>query len=180
MKKIFVIASVLLLAAGCSKTKPVVIQPAPVQTQPASPDANQGGPATTTTLSLPIKYNNKQYGFIFSLPQGWKDFTIYTHSWIGYSPDGNKTAEGPLVYIRNPKWTEAKPYEDIPVMVFTLVQWDLVSQERMTVSAAPFGPSELGRNKTYVFALPPRYDYDFRIGYQEVEKIMQNNPLQGY
>jgi hypothetical protein len=45
------------------------------------------------------------------------------------------------------------------------------------VSAAPFPPTELGRNKRYVFALPPRYDYAFLDGYLEVEEIMRGKPL---
>jgi hypothetical protein len=65
-------------------------------------------------------------------------------------------------------------------MVFTLDEWNQVQQEKISVSAAPFGPSELGRNQQYVFALPPRYDYDFLTGFEEVEKIMQDNPLKAY
>jgi hypothetical protein len=65
-------------------------------------------------------------------------------------------------------------------MVYTLDQWNQVQQGTLVVTAAPFPPSELGRNKTYVFALPPRYDYDFSTGFEEVEKIMQNNPLSAY
>ena len=40
------------------------------------------------------------------------------------------------------------------------------------------GPSELGRNNRYVFALPARYNYTFPPGYKEVEKILANHPLQ--
>ena len=57
-------------------------------------------------------------------------------------------------------------------MVFTPAQWRSVRQEKFLVSAAPFGPGELGRNSKYVFALPPRYDYSFPPGYEEVEEIM--------
>ena len=64
-------------------------------------------------------------------------------------------------------------------MVFTLAEWDQVRQSRLTVGAAPIPPSELGRNATYVFALPARYNYAFPTGYEEVAKILEGNPLRG-
>jgi hypothetical protein len=132
---------------------------------------------------LPIKYDNKQYGFVFSLPADWQGFTTYSKTWTGTPLEGSqytKNITGPEIYIRNPNWTTKNPYEDIPVMVFTLAEWNEVQQEKLGASAAPFPPSQLGQNAKYVFALPPRYDYDFRTGYKEVEQIMQNNPLMGY
>jgi hypothetical protein len=133
-------------------------------------------------LSLSLKYDNSQYGFIFSLPIDWKDFTIITASWTGtdINDAGKQIGTGPIIKIRHPKWTSQVPYEDIPVMVFTLDQWKKVDANAMIVSAAPFGPSELSRNKKYVFALPPRYNYDYSLGYEEVEKIMEKSPLAGY
>ena len=182
MKKSFLIATIFLLAAACSKQQPVTIPSAPeqpVQIQPATTTPTQ---ATSTVMSLPVKYNNTQYGFIFSLPVDWNGYEIYQGVWTGCPVTGcvKPYTVGPIISSRNPNWTSQNPYEDIPVMVFTLDQWSQVSQEKLFVSAAPFPPSELGRNKTYVFALPPRYDYDFRTGYEEVEKIMQSNPLQAY
>lgn len=61
-------------------------------------------------------------------------------------------------------------------MVFTLAQWS----EDLIVSAAPIGPSELARNAHYVFALPPRYNFAFPDGYQEVEAILQAKPLHAF
>jgi len=46
-----------------------------------------------------------------------------------------------------------------------------------SVSAAPIGPSKLGSNFKYVFALPARYNFAFPIGFEEVEEILNNNPL---
>jgi hypothetical protein len=42
---------------------------------------------------------------------------------------------------------------------------------------SPDRPRELGRNQTYVFALPARYNFAFPTGYEEVEAILNNNPL---
>jgi len=36
---------------------------------------------------------------------------------------------------------------------------------------------QLGRNEEYVFALPARYNFGFLGGYEEVEMILENNPL---
>ena len=47
------------------------------------------------------------------------------------------------------------------------------------VSAAPIGPSELGRNEKYVFALPPRFaGFDDAVGTDEVVQLIRQNPLQ--
>jgi len=65
-------------------------------------------------------------------------------------------------------------------MVFTLAQWDLLQQDKFHIGAAPIGPSELGRNTSYVFALPARYNFSFPIGFEEVEKILENKSLQAF
>lgn len=125
----------------------------------------------------PIVYRNTQYGFNFSLPPSWKGYTIAMEEWEGFK-DGKAAAEtGPLLLIRHPLWTLANPRQDIPIMVFTLLQWDLLQQGGFHVSAAPVGPSELGRNTEYVFALPPRYNYHFPTGWEEVSDILATNPL---
>jgi hypothetical protein len=63
-------------------------------------------------------------------------------------------------------------------MVFTLEQWNSLQQEKFHIGAAPIGPSELGRNNSYVFALPARYNFSFLKGYEEVESILNTHPLQ--
>lgn len=65
-------------------------------------------------------------------------------------------------------------------MVFTHKQWKLVEEGTLVVSAAPIGPGELGRNREYVFALPPRYNYAFPEGYEEVEKIISRGSLKPF
>ena len=62
-------------------------------------------------------------------------------------------------------------------MVFTLAQWKALQDLEFSVGAAPIGPSELGRNSKYVFALPARYNYAFPKGFEEVEDIVKNKPL---
>ena len=88
------------------------------------------------------------------------------------------SVSGPLVTIRNPRWTEEYPYQDILIMIFTKDQWKLVDGGLLVASAAPFPPGEIGRNDKYVFALPPRMiGYADEEGQIEVANILKRNPL---
>ena len=123
-------------------------------------------------------YKNTEYGFNFSLPKSWKGYSIITGKWKGSDVKSGNIVETGLIYsIRHPKWTSVKPRQDIPIMVFTVPQWELIKQEKLSVSAAPIGPSELGRNSNYVFALPARYNFAYPLGYEEVEQILKSKPL---
>jgi hypothetical protein len=137
-----------------------------------------------------IVYTNKQYGFKFTLPKSWKGYRIIVSGWCAtvWEPTSSeepalrstRIERGPKIAIRNPHWSEANPYQDIPIMVFTLSQWDLIEKGELVVSTAPFGPGELGRNSRYVFALPPRYNVAEAIGIPEVQDIMSNDPLHAF
>ncbi len=128
-----------------------------------------------------IVYRNAQYGFAFSLPQSWTGYTIVTDVWKGFAVGSSKQfATGPLVTIRHPDWTAEKPRQDIPIMIFTLAQWNLLQQDKFHIGAAPIGPRELGRNSSYVFALPARYNFAFPDGYKEVEAILDRKTLQPF
>lgn len=133
---------------------------------------------TSTQNQQQIEYINTQYGFSFSLPISWKEYSIIITEWEG-SPIGGETIieKGPIISIRNPKWTQENPYQDIPIMVFTTAQWESLQQEKFHIGAAPIGPSELGHNSKYVFALPARYNFAYPAGVEEVEKILEGNPL---
>lgn len=165
--------SVLILAlaslAGCAAQTPSDTNSMPTAA---------ATPSTTPTVATSLTYSNTMYGFTFTLPLDWKGYTVVNDSWRGYDPNTNKTVQsGSLILIRNPKWTAAKKYQDIPIMVFTIGQWDSMIRQEFTVSAAPIPPSELARNAQFVFALPARYNYAFPEGYQEVEQILQGKPL---
>jgi len=128
-----------------------------------------------------IKYRNTDYGFSVALPTSWQGYSVTIDKWTGNAA-GDELGEvaftdGPVVSIHNPKWTSVNSYQDIPIMVFTLDQWNLLQQEKFHIGAAPIGPSELGRNAKYVFGLPARYNYSFPPGYEEVEQILQSKPL---
>lgn len=138
--------------------------------------------------AAPVIYNNKQYGFSFTLPASWKGYTTQTVTWEGTtlsggvtgSPPPHASERGPALLIRNPQWTQADPHEDIPIWIFTRDQWNRIQNGGLVVSAAPFPPEELGHNARFVFALLPRYFYDYLPGYEEVLKINANHPLHPY
>lgn len=126
----------------------------------------------------PVVYMNEQYGFEFTLPAGWKGYSIVEGKWEGLPIGGETPVEsGPTISIRHPLWTQGVPRQDIPIMVFTAAQWDALQKEEFHIGAAPVGPSELGRNSKYVFALPARYNFAFPEGYEEVEQILKGKPL---
>jgi hypothetical protein len=129
-----------------------------------------------------IVYHNAEYGFIFSLPESWKGYEIVAREWEGTllenSGEGDGIAEtGPMVLIRHPRWTSAEPRQDIPIMVFAVDQWEALQRGEFSVGAAPVPPRELGQNSEYVFALPARYNFAFPAGYEEVEDILEGEPL---
>lgn len=136
------------------------------------------GPASIAT---PIVYRNTQYGFCFLLPADWKGYTVVEDTWKG-SPMGDTkglSIKGPELLLRNPKWTKDDPWQDIPIMIFTLAQWKLADDDEYLFSPAPFGPSEIGRNSRYVFALPARWIGFYEPkGMDEVQTLMNQNPFQ--
>ena len=111
-----------------------------------------------------ISYQNEEYGLRVKLPKSWKGYEVTISQWCGggTGPNGEQHYElGPKIVIRHPKSTEENPRQDIPIMVFTLAQWEKVDKEEIPVSAASMRPAELDRNCRYVFALPPRYNNSF-------------------
>ena len=137
---------------------------------------------STTTKLTSITYHNTQYGFDFKLPLTWDNYPIVSSKWTGISLDESNSInyDGPKISIRHPLWTSENTRQDIPIMIFTLAQWDLIQQEKISVSAAPIGPSKLGQNSKYIFALPARYNFAYETGWEEVETIIKTNPLQGF
>ena len=141
--------------------------------------SNNSPPSSSSDPSKSIVYKNTQYGFNFELPASWNGYSIITSQWEGNAIDGGGAVEtGPMISIRNPKWTEETPRQDIPIMVFSINQWDSLKNEGFHIGAAPVDPTELGRNNAYVFALPARYNFSFLPGYEDVESILAGKPLQ--
>lgn len=128
-----------------------------------------------------VEYTNNTYGFRIALPQGWKGYSIVEKVWEGVPVGANTVTEhGPLISIRHPLWTTNVPRQDIPVMVFTLQQWNDMQAEKFHIGAAPIGPRELGRNTRYVFAIPARYNFAYLPGFEEVDEIINSNAFSAF
>lgn len=137
---------------------------------------------STTTQ---VQYKNSKYGFRVSLPDTWSGYDIVNDSWSGYgiTSDGKQEenkASGPTILIRHPKWTEDEPRQDIPVMIFTITQWNDMQADVFHIGAAPINPSELTRNQKYVFALPARYNFSYLTGYEEVDEIVRGDNVKAF
>jgi hypothetical protein len=170
MNKKLIITSVIILLTAIVATYWILNWQKPVA---------QNNSQNSTQTQSSVKYINERYGFTFSLPPDWKDYSIVMSTWEGYK--GSELSQsGPLILIRNPKWTSEKPYQDIPIMVFTPLQWSAVQRHEFYVSAAGVNPSLIGYNAEYVFGLPSRYNHAFPEGWQEVEDILKTNLLQPF
>jgi len=136
-------------------------------------------PGPTTQTEIPIEYRNTEYGFSFSLPVSWKGYSIITDTWQGYTFNGQSEVtveQGPIISIRHPLWTPKNPRQDIPIMVFTLAQWNSLQQGSYSVSAGGI-TTELGHNEKYVFALYSRYNFANLPGVEEVKTLLEGHPL---
>lgn len=156
-----------------------------VMAQSLSKGSQHSTSSKATKRSLKsIKYVNRKYGFTFSLPVSWKDYKILEGEWHGgdnNGPRGHQVLErGPDITIINPRSNSAGERQDIDIMVFTYAQWDALQQDKFFVTAASIGPSDIGRNKTYVFAFPPRMINDSLDGADEVMKIVQTRRLHAF
>lgn len=183
---LFLIAIILL--AGCTNKDDENFQSQPTQatSQPTKTPTQSPDPTPSSADSNSIVYTNKQYGFQFSLPESWKGYSIVNSNWEGNVMDEKSTSEksletGPILSIRDPRWTAQTPRQDIPIMIFTISQWDSLLREEFYIGAAAIKPSELGQNDKYVFAIPARYNFAYPPGYEEVDKILQqSHPLKAF
>jgi hypothetical protein len=136
---------------------------------------------TESTASTTIECRNSEYGFVFSLPGNWKGCQIVQNIWDGNNlVASDKKQSGPKFLIRNPKWTSTLPYQDIPIIVFTIAQWNSYMNEDFSISAAPILATELGRNNMYVLALPPRWNFDYSEEFEDAVSIVESKPLRAF
>lgn len=118
-------------------------------------------------------YSNDKYGFSIALPESWKGYSVLNSQWEARNvATGHVVDHGPIIMLRYPQWNVGNPREDMPIMVFTPTQWNLMQSEQMSVGAAPIPPSVLGQNSKYILALPARYNYDFKTGWEEVDRLV--------
>ena len=95
-----------------------------------------------------ITYKNTDYGFNFTLPIDWQGYTVIKDTWNGTVLTNASAQTGPKLFIRNPKWTASAPYEDLPILVFTIsrIRSRKLSQGRSRKAPAwVLIPSSLGK-----------------------------------
>ena len=164
---LLILAGAYLVYADASGHWPYSHTTPPVEESPV--------PTASPSPSPVSEYRNATYGFFIPLPADWQGYSVIVLQWQGTDvATGNVTEHGPKIVLRNPKWTAAAPYEDMPVLVFTPAQWAKVQAETLSLGAAPIGPSLLGQNSKYILALPARYNFDYNTGFEEVDTIVHS------
>lgn len=126
---------------------------------------------------FPVVYTNTEFGFTYGLSSDWQGHSVVRETWNGNPLNGGAQTSGTKLLIRNPLWSANKKYEDIPVLVFTIAEWNAYENGDFSIGAAPISATEIARNKTYVFALPPRWDFDYSLGFKEAEHIVASKTL---
>ncbi len=128
-------------------------------------------------------YRNDQFGFYIALPDSWKGYTVNQIKEDIYDVSGlpgqgkTKTNNGvvdsfQLIELHHPLDTAQNPREVMPIMIFTPTQWAHIQNEEWSVGAAPIPPSLLGQNSKWIMALPARYNYDYKTGWEEVDQLV--------
>ena len=144
-----------------------------------SSNTSTSTPNTPTKPTTGVSYKNTEYRFSISLPKSWDGYTVIEDEWDGFILDSNGkqvvNQHGPLISIRHPDWEYKAPRQDIPIMVFTIAQWNSMLKDEFHIGVAPINPSEIGRNSKYVFAIPARYNFSYLTGYEEVDQIIKGN-----
>jgi len=143
------------------------------------PFAQGTNAASTSRDKKQIVYRNSQYRFCFYLPADWKGYSIVQSTWREAEQGPHFGEKGPELRIQNPGWMRETHSADISILILTPRQWRLAKDGEILHGAAPVGPSRLGSNSSYVFALPARFslEIDGDAGWQEVEEILAENPL---
>lgn len=128
---------------------------------------NHNGPCLKT-------YTNKNYGFSITFSVAWSDYSVILSSWEGFLIDKPKQHyKGETLIFKNQKLADEKQFQGIPIMIITPDVWQLISEEKVAVSAAPIGPEKIGENSKYVFATPPRwYGFGDTLDQAEVNEIL--------
>jgi hypothetical protein len=169
------IVGMLTFYMACAVLSPVFASAQQTTSNPAGEQAKQS--ATAESSKDALLYRNDKYGFTFSLPDEWKGYTIVTEQWEASDAQKGMVEHGPIIKIRPPDWTREKPRQDIPIMIFTLAQWESVEHGDFFIGGMPIAPGELGRNRKYAFAVSRRVEESEAAGAKEVNEILQRHPL---
>ena len=123
-------------------------------------------------------YVNNSFGFSIGLPESWSGYTVNQIKEDIYDISGKTTTNNGVVdsfqviELHHPLESADNPREVMPIMIFTLTQWAHIENQEWSVGAAPIPPSFLGQNSQWIMALPARYNYDFKPGWEEVDQLV--------
>jgi hypothetical protein len=119
----------------------ILAPPAFADTRQEAPPASRQTDRTTgkTPSKQTIEYRNARYGFSFTLPGSWEGFSILQQTWQGDDGSSIVLERGPEITIRNPRRAVDNPWQDIPIMVFTRVQWAIADEKISTSATEPVG-----------------------------------------
>ncbi len=130
------------------------------------------------TPQIARAYSNDQFGFSIDLPDSWQGYTVNQIKEDIYDITGQTTTNSgvvdsvQIIELHHPQETAQNPREDIPIMIFTLEQWMHIHNEEWSVGAAPIPPTLLGQNSQWIMALPARYNFDYKPGWEEVDQLV--------
>ena len=121
---------------------------------------------STITASTTLLYENTDFGFSLRLPASWDGYKVATGT-VQY---------GRTVTITPPSSINEATREFVPVLIYPIDKWTEWEKNNFEgyPTAAPIGPTERARNKDYVFATAPRYNFSFGADPKTVEEIVQN------
>ena len=131
---------------------------------------------------MPLRYHDGRYGFTFFLPASWRGYSASVQQ---LKDERYSTAEDkqitcgytPMITLRHSQWRTDAPYQDIPILVFTLAQWDALHRGELWPSLFAGGAmDELWHDHEFVFAMSSRYNgADDVRGWKEVAEIVERN-----
>lgn len=131
-------------------------------------------PSPDDSADAPVRYRNKTYGFEIPLLASWSGYRVQIEPYHGtdVATGEQQNGIGTLITLHHPLDGQPEDRADMPVMVFEHRVWERIMSGGISLGAAPIPPTELGRNARYVFALPARYNYDFKPGWEDVDKVI--------
>ncbi len=129
---------------------------------------------------LPLVYHNARYGLTLFLPTTWAGYSVMIEKWEGLKHVSGKNgpkvvARGPIIVLRHPQWKAAAPCQDIPIRVFTRVQWETYHQDGGFFLDAGGIDQEISHNYKYVFSVHSRFNWCEAAGWEEAGQIVQRN-----
>ena len=110
------------------------------------------------TRAQPVEYRNSKYGISLKLSPRWQGYRVLHQQWMDQHLGRKHLEEGPIIVLRNPRWTAKHPYQDIPILVFTRRQWRMEHEGKIFPYAGGV-LDELSHNRKYVLAIYSRFDF---------------------